>query len=80
MMPETGLQKAILFGEKIRALVESIAFDFDDRKIPITVSVGVALLQGSTTTQEFVKAADKALYKAKQEGRNRVCAAEPSAA
>ena len=51
-----------------------------ERTIGVTVSIGVADRAGRLTApEEVVKAADDALYRAKREGRNRVCAAAPSA-
>jgi|NGEPerStandDraft_6_1074524.scaffolds.fasta_scaffold00624_8 diguanylate cyclase (GGDEF)-like protein len=48
--------------------------------IAVTVSIGIADRAGRLTTpEEVVKTADKALYRAKRGGRNRVCAAAPSA-
>jgi len=44
------------------------------RKVSVTISIGVAERNDRhTTPQEVVKAADKALYRAKRTGRNRVC-------
>jgi len=72
VLPETDLDSARIFGEKIRALVEATVFDFDGEQIRATISVGVAPLAGQSEPPEFIKAADKLLYRAKSEGRNRV--------
>ena len=64
----------MMFAEKVRKIVEKTAFKFEEQKIPITVSVGVAQVGPAVqSTMEFIKAADDKLYLAKQEGRNRVC-------
>ncbi len=74
ILPEIGLGNAMMFAEKVRKLVEKTAFKFEEQKIPITVSVGVAQVGPAVqSTMEFIKAADDKLYLAKQEGRNRVC-------
>ena len=66
-----------MLGEKIRSLVETTAFEFEERRIPVTVSVGVATLRESIqTVDSFIHSADEALYRAKEEGRNRVCIAQ----
>lgn len=60
--------------EKIRCQFEQNAFDYNGVKIPITVSLGVSTLEsGETVPDIMVLRADEALYRAKTEGRNRVC-------
>jgi PleD family two-component response regulator len=44
-----------------------------DIRIPITVSIGVALLENTDTVDSFFERADHALYHAKDTGRNKVC-------
>lgn len=65
----TGIENAIALAEDLRQSVESSDFDIDRT---ITVSIGVASAQSSQTADELVKAADIALYEAKESGRNRV--------
>jgi diguanylate cyclase (GGDEF)-like protein len=70
VLPETPIDGATTFGEKVRGAVEALA-DYG-----LTVSVGVASLSqcdGSAT--DLVEKADKQLYRSKSEGRNRVCSA-----
>ncbi|RKH37551.1 diguanylate cyclase [Corallococcus sicarius] len=73
VMPEDGPDKARMFAEKIRKLVEEKVFTFEDKEIPVTISLGVAEVapEMSEPTQ-FIKVADMNLYKAKKSGRNRV--------
>ncbi|RKG79758.1 GGDEF domain-containing protein [Corallococcus terminator] len=73
VMPEDGPDKARVFAEKIRKLVEDKVFTFEDKVIPVTISLGVAEVapEMSEPTQ-FIKVADMNLYKAKKTGRNRV--------
>lgn len=74
VLPETGLEGARLFGEKIRGAVAASTFE----PAPpggLTVSVGVATLPGDANgPSELVERADARLYRAKQAGRDRVCA------
>jgi len=74
MMPETSLNDAIAFAEKLRGLVESTAMETQIGPLPITVSLGVASVPHSRihNAKELVVAADKALYRAKKNGRNQV--------
>lgn len=74
MMPETDLAEAIAFAEKIRGLVEGHAIETQAGAIPVTVSIGVASVPHSHihSAKELVVAADKALYRAKRNGRNQV--------
>jgi diguanylate cyclase (GGDEF)-like protein len=74
MMPETALDDGIAFAEKIRQLVEETPLDTQIGPLPITVSIGVASVPHSRihTAKELIIAADKALYRAKKNGRNQV--------
>jgi diguanylate cyclase (GGDEF)-like protein len=72
ILPEMGLSNALVVAEKIRSLVEKTVFRFEDERIPVTVSVGVATLEMDWTAEVFIKEADTNLYKAKRAGRNRV--------
>ena len=49
-------------------------FVFQGEHIPVTISVGAALLsENDKTANELIKRADEKLYEAKRGGRNRVC-------
>jgi diguanylate cyclase (GGDEF)-like protein len=74
ILPEINVVNALVFAEKVRKLVDKTPFKFEDTKIPITVSVGVAAIAPEVqSTADFIRVADEKLYQAKQEGRNRVC-------
>lgn len=70
MLPNTDAEGAVVLAQRFRQAVESAEFDGG----PLTVSVGVATMTGSTSV-ELIDAADGALYEAKAAGRNRVVAA-----
>jgi diguanylate cyclase (GGDEF)-like protein len=74
MMPETTLQDGIAFAEKIRHLVESTPLETQAGPIQATISLGVASVPHSRihSAKELIIAADKALYRAKKNGRNQV--------
>ncbi|MBX3181836.1 MAG: GGDEF domain-containing protein [Polyangiaceae bacterium] len=60
--------------EAVRVAVEQHTFHFEQRRLPVTVSVGLATREVAVEGAEALfKRADEALYRAKQGGRNRVC-------
>jgi diguanylate cyclase (GGDEF)-like protein len=74
VLPETAGEQAAGFCERIRRLVEEHSFEFDSMVIPLTVSIGSAVLNSSSdTAKDLIAAADDQLYQAKRTGRNRVC-------
>ncbi|MCC6748601.1 MAG: GGDEF domain-containing protein [Deltaproteobacteria bacterium] len=73
VLPEAGHAGAMRFAEQLRELVGSQPFEFEGEVIPLTVSVGVATLEGEPMeVSPFIKMADENLYRAKRAGRNRV--------
>jgi len=78
LVPQTTGDHALGAAEKLRKVIEGWSFPGVPR--PVTVSIGVAdFPEDGATRDELVKAADAALYAAKQAGRNRVLAASASA-
>lgn len=78
VMPESTLEQSSMLAEKVRKLIEETKFTFEEHTIPVTVSVGVANHYSKLQDVDaFIKAADEALYRAKETGRNRVCNHEP---
>jgi two-component system cell cycle response regulator len=76
IMPDTEMSRALQVGERLRACIAADAFQINaDTRLAITASVGIATLESREDTPESLfKRADKALYAAKREGRNRVVA------
>ena len=73
VMPETDGAFAYMVAERLRQDVADITFETDAGPLDITLSIGIACLEGDEETgEEILKRADHALYKAKGEGRNRV--------
>jgi diguanylate cyclase (GGDEF)-like protein len=74
MMPETMLDDACVFAEKIRHLIETTPLDTQAGPLNVTISLGVASVPQSRieSAKELIVAADKALYRAKKNGRNQV--------
>lgn len=79
VLPETDLKGGILVAERIRHEVEVADFSYGGKKIPVTVSFGVVAYPESqaSSVEEFFRLADRALYRAKEQGRNRVEAIIP---
>ena len=76
-MPDTGLEGAARVAERIRNNVAGSPFRVSDGKdlLTVTISVGVAATLGEgDTPQALLKRADEAVYEAKAQGRNKVCA------
>jgi two-component system cell cycle response regulator len=69
----TPIESALVLAERLRAKVETFLFEEHQKRIPVTISVGVAAWfdQPDSATQ-LIANADAALYKAKAGGRNRV--------
>jgi diguanylate cyclase (GGDEF)-like protein len=73
ILPETSLEGAVAFSEKIRWALEEVRLG-PDAAARLTVSVGVARLsEECKKAAELIAAADVQLYRAKSLGRNRVC-------
>ncbi len=68
ILPETGFECAMMVAERVRTAIE--AGSVDDKRV--TISIGVATYPWiiANTPQQLIEAADKALYEAKQAGRN----------
>jgi diguanylate cyclase (GGDEF)-like protein len=75
LLPEIDTAGAVKLAEKVRRMVEKQRFEFDKQVIPVTVSLGVAMLAADhRDAADLKRAADGKLYEAKAYGRNRVCA------
>lgn len=71
ILPHTNLAEARIVGERIRSRVADHAFVFNRQRLPVTISVGLAeRTDGIEDADALVARADKALYQAKQNGRN----------
>jgi two-component system, cell cycle response regulator len=70
VLPELDAPNAMSLAEKIRKIVEKAPFKFEDTKIQVTVSIGLATLSDEVDAAELVKRADDKLYEAKEAGRN----------
>lgn len=78
LLPETDAQTACQIAQRVREAVEKTRFRVDDQVLTITISIGVATWRAGNpvTLTDLVNQADQALYRAKQNGRNRIEAYE----
>jgi diguanylate cyclase (GGDEF)-like protein len=75
ILPETSMSGAVILAEKIRIMLESAPIDLDDgTTLYKTTSIGVAESSvNDADVSKVINRSDEALYKAKDDGRNRVC-------
>jgi len=72
LLHETGLAEAMAVTERIRRAVEDSSVSLQGSEIRCTISFGVTQLLSNDTLGEAIARADRALYRSKAEGRNRV--------
>ncbi|WP_295508561.1 diguanylate cyclase [uncultured Pseudoalteromonas sp.] len=73
-LPQTDLKGAQSFAERLRVGVEELEIDIGkDKPIKITGSFGVSSIRADDDIETAIEAADKAMYQAKESGRNQVC-------
>ncbi|MFQ5450130.1 MAG: GGDEF domain-containing protein [Nitrospinaceae bacterium] len=72
LLAQCTLDNALSLANKIRSQVEKEYFVDQDKKMKITISVGVAAAQENDTEVTLFERADQAMYSAKRKGRNRV--------
>jgi len=72
-LPETSLQEAQKTAEEIRQQIEKLDISFGNRTLKITTSIGLTAIEKDDTFEQIQHRSDIALYKAKDEGRNRIC-------
>lgn len=76
LLPDTAIDNALLFAEKLRYETEKIEIKLaKDKVLKFTVSIGVSSVQinNENNIEDAIKRADEALYKAKESGKNKVC-------
>jgi len=76
ILPQTTEEQSRVLAERLRAQIAETVFSHDGQSFSITVSIGVSAVQPGALTRrnELLEKADKALYQAKNLGRNQVCA------
>ncbi|WP_148861485.1 sensor domain-containing diguanylate cyclase [Marinobacter fonticola] len=72
LLPETDADVAYKVLEDLRLHIASLPFHFQNQPVAVTVSAGITSFIAGSSHDELFDRADKALYRAKNEGRNRV--------
>ncbi len=80
MLPNTLKDDALQVAERIRSNIENMDFEYEGKKVKVTISGGVSVFDVEENcvlnAKEFVEQADKALYVSKNTGRNRITFAD----
>lgn len=72
--PNMDIELLQRFAERMRKAIAGMAIEAGGIQLNVTSSFGIALWDREETAEEFYRRADKQLYEAKRQGRNRVCA------
>lgn len=75
LLPETAPNKAIVLAQRLRRAVEKEVFDCGETQISVTISIGLSgsdKVADAMTADGFIEKGDQALYRAKENGRNRI--------
>jgi len=71
-LPNTDLEGANVLAERVRKAIESMEIRHAGAAIPVTASIGAAVLRDGESVEALIDRADRAMYQAKSGGRNRV--------
>ena len=78
LLPETGLEGGRQLALRLAAALADLRIpEIGDDRAPVTASFGVSSFPEAGSAEELLSAADRALYRAKAEGKNRVASAVP---
>jgi diguanylate cyclase (GGDEF)-like protein len=72
LMPATRMSDALVVCERVREMIAGEPIDIGARSLSVTISIGVAEFRDSESLTSMLARADRALYRAKGDGRNRV--------
>lgn len=73
LLPETSLEKVVFLAKRLRNDISNIKIQSEKGRVPFTASFGIASFDENSKSVDLVLShADKALYKAKTEGRNQI--------
>ncbi|WP_413853550.1 GGDEF domain-containing protein [Candidatus Ruminimicrobium bovinum] len=72
IIPSSDKNFVLNIAETIRKKVEETIFIEEDKKFSVTISIGIVKYDSKLKAKNIIELADKALYKAKKEGRNKI--------
>jgi len=72
LLQNTHVEGACLFSQRVCETIENMVVESDEYRLKITVSIGMVTLSNEDSIEELMKKSDKALYEAKENGRNQV--------
>jgi len=72
LLPNTDEKGAFALADRIRLAAMALRVKWEELPVKVTISVGVTQLDGQQSIEQMIEHADQALYRAKQNGRNRV--------
>lgn len=72
ILPDISRDAAKIVAERCRAAINAAPVEFEDRSIPVSISMGASWTDAAIAFDEFLQTADEALYASKRQGRNRV--------
>ena len=70
LIPNTSMAIGLQLVEKLRAAIQACPFHFKGEPVTVTVSIGLAAFKPGDRSDQVLKRADEALYRAKNKGRN----------
>ena len=72
ILPQTSINGAKIALDKLRQETANTKFNFEEKIIPVTISIGLVEYEQNQTIDEVMANADKGLYHAKETGRNKL--------
>jgi diguanylate cyclase len=70
LLPGTSLEDAVRLSNKMRESIGQIGFHFRGQPVSVSISCGITTMREGDSGEDAFDRADKALYQAKDEGRN----------
>ena len=73
ILPETRLKQGLNVAAKLRQEIEDAVFEYEDKRVPVTISLGITEVRETDRHYRvIVNRADSYMYRAKEQGRNRI--------